>query len=143
MSLTPVNTSQPDGGAAAPKKRILIIDDEVGFTRMVRRALESTGQFEVQEENNSFEALSTVRKFKPDLILLDVIMPVFDGGEIAARLRTHPTLRSIPVIFLTATVASSESGRRGLSSGGNLFLSKPVDLNSLIQHINDLLSPKT
>ena len=128
--------------ATAPvKKRILIIDDEPAFTHMVKRALESTGQFEVKEENLAFEAVASARKFKPDLILLDVIMPVVDGGDIAARLQGDPGMRAVPVIFLTATVSSREAGSKGLNSGGSLFLSKPIELDSLVEHINKALVP--
>jgi CheY-like chemotaxis protein len=122
-------------------KKIFIVDDEPAFTHMVKRALESTGQFAVLEENLAISALPAARKFKPDLILLDVIMPVIDGGDIAGHLAADPVLKSIPVIFLTATVSSREAGARGLRSGGRLFLSKPVELETLVKHINETLAP--
>jgi CheY-like chemotaxis protein len=119
--------------------KILIIDDEPAFTHMVKRALESTGQFEVREENLAISALPTARKYKPDLILLDVIMPVVDGGDIAGHLSADPALKNTPVIFLTATVSSREAGSRGLRSGGRLFLAKPIELETLVKHINEAL----
>ena len=75
------------------KKRILIIDDEAGFTRMVKLNLEKTGQFEVREENKATYALAAAREFKPDLIILDVIMPTMDGGDVFNQIheRTRPT----------------------------------------------------
>jgi DNA-binding response OmpR family regulator len=117
------------------KNRILIIDDEAGFTRMVKINLEKTGQFEVLEENRASHALQAAREFKPDLILLDVIMPSMDGGDVFANFRKDRHLKKVPIIFLTATVSQREAGPAGLNSGGSLFLAKPVGTEVLIQRI--------
>jgi|APGre2960657468_1045069.scaffolds.fasta_scaffold02247_8 CheY-like chemotaxis protein len=104
---------------------------------MVKLNLEATGDFEVQEVNWAPATIQPARKFKPDLILMNVVMPNVDGGELAARLQTDPVLRTTPIIFLTATVSNRESAHRGLNSGGFLFLAKPVSQADLIQCIND------
>ena len=119
------------------KKRILIIDDEASFTRMVKLNLEKTGAFEVREENKATYALAAAREFKPDLILLDVIMPAMDGGDVAAQLRNDRHIKGTPIVFLTATVSQREAGEGGLNSGGDLFLAKPVSLESLIHCLNE------
>jgi two-component system, OmpR family, response regulator len=119
------------------KKRILIIDDEPGFTRMVKLNLEKTGMFEVREENKATYAIPAAREFKPDLIFVDVIMPTMDGGDVAAHIKNDRQLRDIPVVFLTATVSQREAGDVGLNSGGELFLAKPVSVETLIKCIND------
>ncbi|MBN2505321.1 MAG: response regulator [Verrucomicrobia bacterium] len=119
------------------KKRILIVDDEESFTRMVKLNLEKTGSFEVREENKATYALAAAREFKPDLILLDVIMPTMDGGDVAAHFENDRHLKNIPVVFLTATVSRREAGPAGLNSGGSLFLAKPVSLENLIKCINE------
>ena len=121
------------------KHRILIIDDERPMTRMVRLNLEATGRYEVREENVSANALTTAREFRPDLVLLDVIMPGADGGEIAARLKNDPVLGRVPVVFLTATVSPREAGNRGLMSAGMKFLAKPVSLATLVACIEEFL----
>ena len=121
------------------RKRILIIDDEASFTRMVRLNLEKSGGFEVREENKATNAVASAREFKPDLILLDVIMPAMDGGDIAAQVRTDRHLKGTPIIFLTATVSAREAGSAGLNSGGDLFLGKPVSVENLIHCINENL----
>lgn len=123
------------------KKRILIIDDEASFTRMVRLNLEKTDKFEVKEENRAGHAVASAREFHPDLILLDVIMPTMDGGDIAATIRKDRNLKHVPIIFLTATVSQREAGTGGLSSGGSLFLAKPVSVDNLVKHIEDHLPP--
>jgi two-component system, OmpR family, response regulator len=119
------------------KKRILIIDDEPGFTRMVKLNLEKTGLFEVREENKATYAIPAAREFKPDVILLDVIMPSMDGGDVAAHIKNDRQLRDIPIVFLTATVSQREAGDEGLNSGGELFLAKPVSVETLIKCINE------
>ncbi len=121
------------------KKRILIIDDEASFTRMVRMNLEKTGEFEVKEENRAAHALAAAREFKPDLILLDVIMPSMDGGDVAAHIQADKNLKGTPIIFLTATISRHETGNKVLASGGALFLAKPVSAEHLIQTINEHL----
>ena len=117
------------------KKRILIIDDEASFTRMVKLNLEKTGAFEVREENRAAYALTAAREFKPDVILLDVIMPTMDGGDVAAHIRNDRNLKNTPIIFLTATVSQREAGQAGFNSGGALFLAKPVSLENLIRFL--------
>src|SRR5947209_1406035 len=101
MDTAPATTEAP---APAPeKKRILIIDDEASFARMVKLNLEKTGAFEVRAESKAGYALATAREFKPDLILLDVIMPAMDGGDVANQIKRDRNLKGTPIIFLTAT----------------------------------------
>ena len=82
-------------------------------------------------------ALATAREFKPDLILLDVIMPSIDGGDVAAQLRADRNLKATPIVFLTATVSKREAGEGTLNSGGDLFLAKPVSVDTLINCLNE------
>ena len=117
------------------KKRILIIDDETSFTRTVKMNLEKTGEFDVREENRALNGLSAARDFKPDLILLDVVMPGMDGGDVAQHIRRDRNLKDTPIVFLTATVSPREAGVGGLQSGGSLFLGKPVSVENLIECI--------
>lgn len=128
-----------DSPAPEDKKRILIVDDEATFTRMVRMNLEQTGRFEVREENKAAKAMSAAKEFKPDLILLDVIMPAMDGGELASRMKADPALGKIPIVFLTATVSKNEAQDEGFTSGGFLFLAKPVSLQNLLKTIDESL----
>jgi CheY-like chemotaxis protein len=121
-------------------KRILIIDDETSFTEMVKINLEATRHYEVCTENYSPKAVETARKFRPDLILLDFIMPDMDGGDVAAALKQDPLLKSIPIVFVTAIVSNREIGSDGTCvSGGQLMLAKPVSLTNLVRCIQDKL----
>ena len=127
-----------DTDTAAEKKRILIVDDEVSFARMVKLNLEKSG-FEVRTENKATYALAAAREFKPDLIILDVIMPNMDGGDVSNQFKRDRQLRDTPIIFLTATVSKREAGEDGLNSGGALFLAKPVSVETLVARINEHL----
>ena len=129
--------------APAAKARILIVDDEVAFTRMVKLNLEKAGEFEVRIENRATGALAAARNFKPDLILLDVIMPSMDGGDVQNQIKRDRTLRDTPIIFLTATLSKREAGEGGLNSGGELFLAKPVTVENLVACINERIRKPT
>lgn len=117
------------------KKRILIVDDNITETGLLKFHLEKTGAYEVREEYHATNALATARALKPDFIILDVCMPEMSGGDIAARIRMDPFLKSIPVVFLTSVVSKEEAGENTLVSGDYHFFSKPVNLRKLVLHI--------
>ena len=73
------------------KKRIFIVDDESGFTRLLKLTLEKTGGYLVKEENDGTNAWRAAREFKPDIIFLDIVMPKIDGGDVAQQIRSDPT----------------------------------------------------
>ena len=114
------------------KKKILVVDDEASMTRMLKRSLESTGKYEVRTENSGNAAVAAARAFRPDFILLDVMMPGVDGGEVAARLKEEKELQNIPVVFLTAIVEKEETAPTGSDIGGCEYLAKPVKLEDLV-----------
>ena len=121
------------------KTRVLIVDDEVGVTRLVKLNLERRGQYEVRTENNGAIALAVAREFKPDLILLDVVMPNTDGGEIAAQIQADPGLKHVPILFLTAIVSKQDHATGPLIRGGMRFLAKPITLAALVEAIEETI----
>ncbi len=121
-------------------KRILVVDDEPSITLNLKLTLESGGGYEVLGENNPVNALAAAQTFQPDLILLDVMMPDMDGGDVAARLQADPVLRDTPVIFLSGIVSNEETGGHEMISGGETFLAKPVDIEVLLKCIEQTLS---
>ena len=118
--------------ASAAKHRILVVDDETTFIRMVKLNLEGTGRFEVLGEANGLQAARTAQTFKPDLILLDVVMPDADGGDVAKKLREDPLLKDVPIVFLTATVSREDSAQELRRIGEYLYLAKPIPLEELL-----------
>ncbi len=121
-------------------RKILLIDDEVGFTELLKMNLERTGAYEVRIENDSTKALATVRSFMPDAIILDVVMPGMDGGDVQAQLQSNPLLARIPVVMLTALVDSTELSEGAVAQAGSqLVLPKPVNLPLLLNVLETLL----
>lgn len=118
-------------------QRILVVDDEPGVTRSLKIYLESAGSFDVTIENRAVNALSTARRIRPDLILLDVMMPELDGGEVASRMEADPLLRGTPIIFLTAIVSNEETEGHEVTKGEQTFIAKPVDIGELKKSIED------
>jgi CheY-like chemotaxis protein len=118
------------------KKRILVVDDEPGFTRLLKLTLEATGNYTVYAETDGMRGLEVAREFKPDLIFLDVVMPMIDGGDIASQIKSDPVLKDVPIVFLTALVSQKEDSSLGLIAGFP-FMAKPVTLDSLIQCIEE------
>ena len=120
------------------KPCILIVDNNRDFTYSAKRALGTTGRYFVCEENDASKAHQTAQGLKPDLILLDIAMPETDGGEIAARIESDPTLHRTPIVFLTALVTKSET-ISGLQIQGHPFLAKPISIPELVAAIEQSL----
>ena len=114
------------------KKRILAVDDQASNTRLVKLYLERTNDYVVREENDARAALSAAEQFQPHLILLDVMMPGMDGGELAACFQANPKLKAVPIVFLTAAVTKGEVKAGGGQVGGYSFLAKPVVLTEVV-----------
>ena len=119
-------------------RRILIVDNDADTTHLVKVLLERTGHYQVLEENDATKAHQSARNFRPDLILLDIVMPETDGGEVAAWIEADPELQITPIIFLTALVTRAET-KSGLTIQGHPFLAKPVSIPELINAIEEHL----
>src|SRR6266571_4047329 len=124
--------------AVKEKRRILIVDDDRESTRLVKILLEKTGCYLVLEENNAAKAHQSAQNFKPDLILLDIMMPATDGGDVAAQIEADPELQRTPIIFLTALITKPET-KAGLHIQGHLSLAKPINIPELIDGIEENL----
>lgn len=122
------------------KKKILVVDDEPSITRLLKVNLEQTGEFIVQVENDATHAVATAIRFRPDLILLDVLMPGTDGGELAAQFQAGHSFARIPIIFLTAAATKREVNSHQGLIGGLPFLAKPVDMPEILKCIHEHLA---
>ena len=90
------------------KKRILLVDDEKSCTNLLKLNLEETGNYEVRVENWAEDAYGAAKEFKPDLVLLDIIMPRMPGGNVAAQIKEDSELKDTPIVFLTAAVRKQQ-----------------------------------
>jgi DNA-binding response OmpR family regulator len=119
-------------------KKILIIDDEEYFCRALKKSLESRSPFQVLTAMRGQDGMCLAKTQKPDLILLDIMMPDMAGTEVAEKLSKDPSTSSIPIIFVTAIITQKEVKERGGISGGHNFIAKPVIVDDLIKRINDI-----
>jgi len=120
------------------KPRILIVDDNPRFSHSARLILQESGQYVVCEENDAASAVETARSFKPDLILLDLVMPQLDGAEVAAQVESDWALHGVPIVFVTGLVTRDEA-RNGQRIDGHRVVSKPVSSFDLLGAVEESL----
>jgi CheY-like chemotaxis protein len=120
--------------------RILIVDDERQNRQLLEVLLTAEGYL-LDTASSAAEALVLVAQRRPDLILLDVMMPGMDGYQLVALLSAHPDTARIPVVMLTA-LDDRNSRSHGLTAGAVAFLTKPIDRAALHQTLKALLGPK-
>ena len=121
------------------RKRILVVDDDIYATRLLKVSLEKTGVFEVCEVNQGSEALATAREFQPDAILLDVWIPDVEGSVIASQIKDDPDLRATPIVFLTSIVSERELTEKGNIIGGQRYLAKPMRVEKVVACLENIL----
>jgi len=120
------------------KPRILIVDDNPRFSHSARLILQESGQYVVCEENDAASAVETARSFRPDLILLDLVMPQLDGAEVAAQVESDWALHGVPIVFVTGLVTRDEA-RNGQRIDGHRVVSKPVSSFDLLGAVEETL----
>ncbi len=121
----------------SPGATILVVDDEDDILDLVQYNLQQEG-FATRVARDGLEALRKAEAERPDLIVLDIMMPRMDGIEACRRLRQSATLRNIPILMLTA-LTDEESQVQGLDVGADIYLSKPVSIPVLLSQIRALL----
>ena len=120
------------------KPRVLVVDDEKDFSDMVREYLTLKGEIEVEVAESGFEAGFTVARFKPDLILMDIMMPGMDGFEVHKMLRDDPDTRHIPVVACTA-YRDDQMAEKISAAEFDGFVEKPLKLDSLLDLVRTKL----
>src|SRR6202046_1156389 len=121
-------------------ERILIVDDELGARTALATLLRHEG-FEVRDVSDGPAALVACATFRPDLILLDIVMPGMDGFEVCRRIKATPETRLTPVVLITGLSATVDR-IKGINAGADDFLSKPIDFNELLARCRSLLRLK-
>lgn len=111
------------------KKTVLIIDDEVGLRNLLKFRLVSFG-FDVLVAEDGYAGIEIARTKKPDLIILDIMMPYFNGIEVCKKLKSDYKTKEIPIVFLSV-LAQREDIEMGKAAGGEFFLTKPYDPEKL------------
>ena len=116
---------------------VLIVDDESMARTLLRLMLVRAG-FNVSEAEDGYDALEKVRKNRPDIILLDVMMPGMDGFTVCETLRSNPDTLSLPIIMLSAKT-DLDSINKGLRAGATVYLTKPISPEDLTRHVREVL----
>jgi two-component system cell cycle response regulator DivK len=119
-------------------KRILVVEDQEDNRQILRDLLGNAG-YELTEAENGEEALAAVARQRPDLILMDIQLPVMDGYEATRRIRTNPGLKSVPIIAVTSyALAGDES--KALAAGCDAYVSKPYSPRQLLAKVREHLA---
>lgn len=121
------------------RRKVLIADDEPNIVTALEFLLRRSG-YDVATAANGEEALALVASFLPDVVLLDIMMPVKSGYEVCQRMRERPDWRHIKVVMLSAKGREAEISK-GLSLGADLYITKPFSTFDLIDSINRLFEP--
>ena len=119
-------------------KEILIVDDEPSIVVPIQFLMEQQG-YSVLVAENGEDALDAIYKYKPDLILLDIMLPRIDGYEVCEIVRLNPDYRGIKIIFLTAKGREVEIAK-GLALGANAYITKPFSNTELVAKVKALLN---
>ena len=116
------------------KRSILVVDDDVDASQMTKMILEKTGLYAVSVCNRGSDAFKTIQEMRPELVLLDIMMPGADGTEIAERIQKDKSLALTQVVFMTSLVSEGEVLKHSVI-GGHAFISKPVSSEILLQRV--------
>jgi CheY-like chemotaxis protein len=124
----------------AERKKILLIDDEKDLCFFLKANLENTGEFDVLVSNRGDKGIKLAQEEKPDLILLDILMPGMSGDEVAEIILEDPVTANIPIIFLTSMVTKEEIGDDSIKKrGGRSFMAKPITTKEIVAAIKKVL----
>ncbi len=118
-------------------KTVLIVDDEPNIVLSVEFLMKREGH-EVRTAGDGQEALDKIADDRPDLVILDVMMPRKNGFEVCAEIRTNPELAGLPILMLTAKGREAEM-KKGLSLGADAYITKPFSTRDLVAKVNELL----
>lgn len=121
------------------KRKILLIDDEKDFTKILKLSLEKTGKYEVMAENESSNSMNTVKNFKPDLIFLDILMPGLNGFQVLEILKKDTETLKIPVVMLTAALTDEIKTEKLQQYSQCSWMEKPVTISMLENKIDEML----
>ncbi len=127
-----------DSHFSASNRTIMVVDDERELVAVVRTMLEEKG-FNVRCAYDGTQVFDVLKKQKPDLVILDIMMPQMDGLEVLTRLKGNPATASIPVILLTEKV-DDEDVVVGYKRGADFYIPKPFTKNQLLDGVNSILS---
>jgi excisionase family DNA binding protein len=136
------DNSIPTDALESGKRKVLLVDDEVEIIEMLAKALEEDGRFEYRVAANGFDAGMMVKEYRPDLIILDVMLPDINGKEVCVRVRQDTSLEEVRIICISGMVEEEKIAELKLA-GADEFVRKPFDVDELINKMCKQLEMET
>ena len=128
----------PTDSLESGKRRALVVDDDEELVELIRDVLEADGRFDVRVANNGFDAGMLVKEYRPDIIVLDVMLPDINGKEVCQRVRKDKVLDNVKIICISGMVEQDKIGELK-EAGANEFVQKPFEVEKLIERMCRLL----
>ncbi len=124
----------PTDALESGKRKVLVVDDDVELVELIQRVLVDDGRFEVRTVNNGFDAGMMVKEYRPDLIVLDVMLPDINGKEVCQRVRSDANMEEVRILCISGMIEDDKIADLKLA-GADDFLHKPFDLEELIDRM--------
>jgi len=128
----------PTEALESGKRKLLIVDDDVDLVELMVDGFARDGRFELKTANNGFDAGMLVKEFRPDLVVLDVMLPDINGKEVCQRVRGDDTMKCVKIICISGMVEQDKIADL-LAAGANDFMNKPFDIEKLIERCCGML----
>jgi excisionase family DNA binding protein len=128
----------PTDALDSGKRKILVVDDDEQLVELIVDALERDGRFEIRQVNNGFGAGMLVKEYRPDLIILDVMLPDINGKEVCQRVRSDSSMDDVRIICISGMVEQDRIMELR-HAGANDFMRKPFEIDNLIDRVCQLL----
>jgi len=128
----------PTDALESGKKKLLIVDDDQDLVDLMRDTFERDGRFDIRTANNGFDAGMQVKEFRPDLVVLDVMLPDINGREVCQRVRSDRTMDSVKILCISGMVDADKIADLRMA-GANDFMQKPFTTDRLLERVCDQL----
>ncbi|QEG23767.1 response regulator [Mariniblastus fucicola] len=128
----------PTEALESGKRKLLIVDDDVDLVELLMDSFARDNRFEIKSANNGFDAGMLVREFRPDLVILDVMLPDINGKEVCQRVRSDDTMKSLKIICISGMVEQDKI-QDLLMAGADDFMNKPFDVEKLVERSCQML----
>jgi excisionase family DNA binding protein len=128
----------PTDALESGKRKVLIVDDDEELVELISDVLARDGRFEVRSANNGFDAGMVVREYRPDLIVLDIMLPDINGKEVCIRVRNDKSMSDVRIICISGMVEEDKVGELR-EAGADDFMHKPFEVEKLIERMCQLL----
>lgn len=128
----------PTDALESGKRKVLIVDDDEGLVELMSDVFEKDGRFDVRTTNNGFDAGMLVKEFRPDIVVLDVMLPDINGKEVCQRVRSDKALDDVRIICISGMVESDKVADLK-AAGANDFMQKPFSVDKLLDRVCSLL----